>query len=78
MPSIEIPQADFRVWHYHDYGTNWEETQVDVTFVLMFGEHKVIEKTYVVPRYDYDGNHLADCRDEFDQYVAERLSRLFT
>lgn len=78
MPSIEIPQADFRVAFNFDFDTNWENPEVDVTFVLMFGGYEIVEKTYTIPKYDYDDVHFNDSRDKFDKYVAERLSRLFT
>jgi hypothetical protein len=55
-----------------------EATEVDVTFQLMFGSYRVMEKTYSVPRLDYDDIHLDDSRDRFDKYVAERLERLFS
>jgi hypothetical protein len=78
MPNISFPLPDFRVAHYYDNWLSNEDTEVDVTFQLLFGRYKVVEKSYTVPRLDYDDIHFDDARDEFDKYVAERLERLFS
>lgn len=79
MPSIEIPLPDFRVEYEFDYDyTDYEITDRDVKFTLVFGGYKVAEKTYSVPMYDTDDYYFNDRRDEFNKYVAERMERLFS
>ncbi len=78
MPSIEIPLADFRVEYTVDFDWANDAEDQDVTFRLMFGRHKIVEKAYTIPQYDYEDYAFNDRRDDFDEYVAERLGRLFS
>jgi hypothetical protein len=80
VTTIEIPVPELRIEERTDY-PSWDtatvDSEADVEFRLVFGGYVIASRTYVIPMYDSDNYAMDRRRDEFRQYVAERLSGLF-